>query len=247
MFGKRDRLEFEPALIAQITHGGRSHQPVKGRRWHTIGILGILVAVLTVAFSLRFGNRDERALISMAETLGQGLISGQIEPALAIFEEGEIGAPLIAAERARVGNGQSMIEPSPSSLNRAQIERRATLTLLREELEEDGLRWEDAELVAFGGVQADVRAPDLMRRSAVGITGNLYFRSGGRYYAVEISAKRCRRSYIPTDIWQWGPVDLPQGALQPHASELYLTFKNELNPTAGSTVQQPRFIFVTLS
>lgn len=246
MFGKRERLEFEPALIAQITQASRRPAPERRKPWYTIGALGVLVAILTVAFSLRFGNRDERAVIAMVEEFGEGIIANELDRSLALFEDGAIGAPLIAAERARIGNGQGVAELSPAAMNRAQAERRATLMLLREELEAAGLRWDDAELVAFGGVQADVRVPELMRRAAVGITGNLYLRSGGRHYRIEVSAKRCRRRYVLTDIWQWGPVELPETALQPHASEKYLSFKNELNPSTASPVQQPRFIFVSL-
>jgi len=58
-------------------------------------------------------------------------------------------------------------------------------------LEADGVSWDNVRPLAFGGAQAVVLAPDVMRRPAVALTGNIYFSSAGRVSLIKVSAKQC--------------------------------------------------------
>ena len=203
----------------------------------------VAACALTVAFSLGFGSRDERAVRVMGDEFLTHLAAGNIPAATARFEEGAMGAPLMESERARLG----LPENSPAGNSEARAERQHQLERIRWELEADGVSWDSVRPLAFGGAQAEVMAPNVMRRAAVALTGNIYFSAGGRVYLIEVSAKRCGRHYVMTELWQWKRLDGGHTDLQEHALQEYLAFKND-NPASPdpAVVAQPQFIFTSL-
>lgn len=223
---------------------GARHSPARRRRgWGLAGFAVVAACGLTVAFSLGFGSGDERAVRTMGDEFLTHFASGNIRAAAARFEEGAMGAPLIESERARLG----LPANRPVGNSDAKAERRRQLERIRRELEADGVAWERVRPLAFGGAQAEVMAPDVMRRAAVALTGNIYFSSGGRVYLIEVSARRCGRHYILTELWQWKRLDGGHTDLQEHALEEYLAFKDENPaPREAAIVTQPQFIFTNL-
>ncbi len=234
---ERTRISFSGG------EGGRRLPVRRRRRWRLAAFAVVMACALTVAFSLGFGSRDERAVRVMGDEFLTSLAAGNIPAAMARFEEGAMGAPLIQSERSRLG----LPESNPASHPEARAERQRQLERVRRELEADGVAWDKVRPLAFGGAQAEVLAPDVMRRAAVAVTGNIYFSSGGRVYLIEVSAKRCGRHYIMTELWQWKRLDGGHTDLQEHALQEYLTFKND-NPASPdpAIVAQPQFIFTAL-
>lgn len=234
---ERTRVSFSGGM------GARRLPARRRRRWGVAGFAVVAACALTVAFSLGFGSRDERAVRVMGDEFLTHLAAGNLPAAMERFEEGAMGAPLIQSERSRLG----LPENNPAGNSGARAERLRQLERIRRELEADGVSWDNVRPLAFGGAQAEVVAPDVMRRAAVALTGNIYFSAGGRVYLIEVSAKRCGRHYIMTELWQWKRLDGGHTDLQEHALEEYLAFKEE-NPAPpnAAIVAQPQFIFTSL-
>ena len=235
---ERTRVSFSGGMGARRLPARRRRRP-----WRLAALAVVAACALTVAFSLGFGSRDERAVRVMGDEFLTHLAAGNLPAAMERFEEGAMGAPLIQSERSRLG----LPENNPAGNSGARAERLRQLERIRRELEADGVSWDNVRPLAFGGAQAEVVAPDVMRRAAVALTGNIYFSAGGRVYLIEVSAKRCGRHYIMTELWQWKRLDGGHTDLQEHALEEYLAFKEE-NPAPpnAAIVAQPQFIFTSL-
>ncbi len=244
-------MDYRPMEIDGGMFGDSAPRRRKRRkRWPAIGFIVAIACSATVAFSFGFGNRDERGVREMASALLHGVTYNNLDQAAAIFLEGEEGAPLMEAELTRVGAAQPALFTGPASLEQARALRRDLLNSMRMELTAEGVNWAQVEPLAFGGALAEVRHPDLLRRPATGVTGNVYFRSQDKYFAIELSAKRCHRNtFVITDIWKWRLIELGPEGVQAHALRKYLAFKEETGLSADdpAEVNQPRFVFVELS
>jgi hypothetical protein len=157
----------------------------------TTAVVGIAGAPATGA---NFWGSERRAIAVATETLLQGIAANDLESALAVFPEGAARS-LIEAEERRVFG-------SPLTLELDSQDRIDELRALRADLRSQGVRWDDVQLTAFGGTRARVSDGVSMAQPITALTGEVYFQSGGRLYAIELSAWRCDGRYVVMDIWQ---------------------------------------------
>ncbi|MCC6795811.1 MAG: hypothetical protein IT366_11900 [Candidatus Hydrogenedentes bacterium] len=202
--GSGKRIEFEREVFSRNTLAPAHIAPRRRSRALPIIALVVLLAGVAavggaVAVRSGFFNSEKRAIERMSKTLVNGLAEGDGARAIEVCAESAEGAKLIAEEEGRVfGEGATT---TPASID-AQL---ALLRAMRSELEKQGVVWSNATPYAFGGVRARVEGA-AMKQPLTVLTGEVYFRSQGRVFAIELSAWRCDGKFVVVDIWKSFPM-----------------------------------------
>lgn len=194
----------------------------------------LFLALAGTVFAVAW-NRDlilvdarSRALEQMAYGLFYPLKSGHIEAALAVCADGPDGQRLLReAEQAAFGAAA----PEPAAADAPTC--LGALQTFRAQLSELGVDWTLAAPVAIAGVEAQVFEPGLMDQPLTAFTGDLYLESGGRMYALNLSARRSSNAYIVTDLWSVKALPVAPGGLEPHAQAHYPAIGQELAGITG--------------
>lgn len=249
------RLEFERNVWKEVAAPSRLRERPRRRALVSVVTAITVLAVLGLGLSAAagsvwfvFGLSDRSALAHMSTVLLVGLQANDMSAASSACAEGETGVQALDQEDAKAFLTDA---PSPgadpATNRRARIE---SLAVLRERLAEIGVRWDDVVPLAFGGVRARVKDPSLMNRPVTAVTGYLYFASGGRLFALELSARKCANAYFITEIWDWANLDTPPTleAAEERSSEAFRSFKNtEEDASSGAAeISQERSLFVKL-
>ena len=238
----RNRLEFEPQLVARITEPGRPRRRVRS----TLVIAGIVVLAIALTGGISARSTllaiDRAALEHAGAALLNGLQTGDLQAALSVCAEDDAAGRILEGEERQVFlpgvNGATAVRRRPE-------ERLQQLSSIREELARQGVEWSAVVPVAVGGVRACVRDPAVMSRPADTFIGNVYFASDGDLYAIEFTAWQCGHSYVIINIWQWTPVDGgPEQALA-HSEQCFSRFEGELGSGKQNTeIAHARHVFI---
>jgi hypothetical protein len=177
-------------------------------------------------------------------TLLRSMAQGKLNDALAVCPEGPASGQLLYEEEQRVFRLEAArtVHSGPDAAH-ARIE---ALSLVRQELESHGVDWRDVTPLAFGGVRGSVLDDARMREPATALVGNIYFKSAGRVFALEVSAWRCQSAYVLLDLWQGAAVSADTESLAEYSRERYKEFQKE--PPDGETahVDRVRHLFFRL-
>ncbi len=178
----------------------------------------------------------------MAMGLLDGLRTPDALPALAVCAEGE-GSGLLRAEEDRV----FLPGETPVHEEEALQERLDQIQTLRAELAGQGVRWNNIVPLGMGGVLAQVFDPTVMREPVHVLMGNVYFSSGAQVFAIQVSAWRCRHTYVIVEIWEWQSVDVPITRIEAHSEESFDQFERDLKSSGSDPdITEPEHFFVRL-
>lgn len=249
------RLEFEGEALDQISGTSRFRVAPRARTAHSnsslIAVLAVTVtaaSLLAGAYSFRsslFGVED-RAITEFSMILLKSMAENRLESALAVCPEGSAGGQLLYEEERRVFRPEVQVDAAVTP--EAAQRRIDSLALVRNELESQGVTWADVQPVAFGGVRARVLDPERMRAAATALTGNIFFASGGKVFAVEVSAWRCDGQYVLLDVWQG--TALPSGAndVAAFSKEQYRAFQKDAGAEGErADIDRAKHIFVRMA
>ncbi|HQK75763.1 MAG TPA: hypothetical protein PKZ25_06165 [Candidatus Hydrogenedentes bacterium] len=75
------------------------------------------------------------------------------------------------------------------------------------------------------------------------VVGNVYLSDGQGVYTIELSLMNCLGSYVITDIWQWGALEVAPDALKGHSRAQFETFRKD-PADDGVTVKAPEHVFI---
>jgi len=204
-------------------------------------VVSAALAASASAILTFFSGNGHKAVVQTTAEFVSLLADNQLQAAAELCPEGALGAQLAAAERARVFLPEALsLPPSGPEAIEGRI---AELSRVREDLERAGLDWNSAQAIAFGGVSAKVFEPSSMREASGALVGNIYLGDGQEVYAIEVSLMDCLGSYVITDIWQWGALDVVPDALKNHSRAQFEQFKNE-NPEEGIEVKDAVHVFL---
>lgn len=237
------RIEFERDVLA---HDPRFAQRALARpRNRALRVTAIVMlmggaAAVGGAVAARAGffNVEGRAIARMAKTFVNGLADPGASGALDACAEGVEGAELIASEeRAVFGDSVS------HSAGDAQ-QQLVTLRSLRTELESQGVSWSDVTPFAFGGVRARVESA-AMKRPLTVLTGEIYFKSAGKTYAVEVSTWRCDGRFVIVDVWKAFPMSASVTDLAAYSAEQAAKLQQQSADAGSLNLSYLKQVFVT--
>ena len=217
--------DFEPELLARITHPGRVGRPRRRRRigawWWQIPMVALLAACLGGAWWL-FPRGHDAALADLARETYANLRA----PDATQFVQAASGT-LTAEERTRL---------------------REHFDHLSQSLEEQGIQIDRTAPIAYGGARARVSPPGASGPGVWASVGNLYLNAEGRLIAIEYGARRGDRTYQLTDLWTAeviGPASL--ALAESHARAAYRAFlEQDTEPGASARLRSTRFVFFSL-
>ncbi len=235
------RLDFETALLKDIRRDGRPRATVK-LRW-VVGLFAIGAALAASASALLtlFSGNSHAPIAETATSFVLRVAGQEMEAAAEFCPEGALGSQLVAAERGRVFRPDALVLPQTGPA--ALAERVAQLKRVHDDLERAGLNWSNARALAFGGVLAKAHDPSRMQGTATVAVGNIYISDGRGVFAVEVSLMNCLGTYVITDIWVWGALEIVPEALKSHSRAQFDEFKGE-KPDDGVVVKAPEHVFV---
>ena len=235
------RLAFEDALLKDLKRPRRDRPTVKLRWVVVLFAVGAALAASASALLTLFSGNNHAQLAQAADDFVTRLARNQLEAAAELCAEGALGAQLIAAERARTFRPGALIIPEadPVALDGRVVQ----LERMRADLERAGLDWSEARAVGFGGVVARVMAPVRMHAPSSAIVGNIYLSDGQGVYTIEVSLKECLGSYVITDVWQWGALDVAPDAVRRHSRAQFRAFRDE-EDLDGIRFKRPSHVFV---
>jgi hypothetical protein len=235
------RLDFENALLNDIRKKRRKRPTVKLRWVLALFAVGIALAASASALLTLFGGNSHAPLAETAAGFAARIATEQMDAAVEYCAEGAMGSQLVASERARLylPGAAAAFLPDPN----ARANRMALLTRIHDDLARAGLDWQNAQMLAFGGVLAKVSDPARMQSAASVAVGNVYLDDGHGVYTIEMSFMNCLGSYVITDIWQWGALEVVPEALKAHSRALFETFRKE-PATDSAVVKAPEHVFI---
>jgi len=243
-FGKR--LDFEGEALAQIYAPAiaRPRRRSKNRLFTSALAIAVVCSVAILGGGMLVQNglfgTDRRAITRTTETLLDGLATGDDILALSVCAESAEGARKLAdVEEQSFGT-----ETPVSLLEESQDDRRAALHMVRSELANAGVDWNDVRLVAFGGIRGRVIDPYDMQKPVTSLAGSVYFASRGQLYALEFSAWRCKGDYIITEVWQGSEVAVGYEDLETLSTAQFDAFLRESpDPDSPVEIEYPKHLF----
>ena len=224
----RNRLEFEPDLIAEIT----ASTPRRGGSSRGVWLLTFPVVVLLAA-----------AIV---------LIGAVTEPGIGFLLFARTNPSLIAMSHNMV---EAMQSPDPASVmnlfspsntqSATGTRRHQLLADMRDDLESQGLRWENVQPRSLIGVSARARNDETGVRNAQVFTGEVILESNGALFSIEVSARRENRRFYLVDIWHWDR--LSETDLAAYASRQFYQFESDPgDPESGIRLSRVRQVNLTL-
>lgn len=182
---------------------------------------------------------DESALTQTSKALLDALKAGDAGGTTAILASSETGSRLLNKELTRTSaRSKETTKAEPHAMVPALSEVRASLA-------KDGVDWNGAQPLAFGGVRAQVMDPATMQAFATVVTGELYFASGAGVFAVEFSARKCGSVFVITDIWQYHSIKATKDQLAEYSSKRFREFMDEPeDPKETARLRSPKHLFV---
>lgn len=233
--------EFE-SRIASIEPRRRPSRP-----WVKTGVLLCFLLGLGSAFVVagrNVGAQSNHDLAGISRTFLIALAKDDISGALEVCAESPEGRRILAVERRRVFGALTRGE---SFDPQARILRIHTLNLLRDELSEAGIRWENVKPLAFGGIRTRMLQPSLMKEPASLVWGHLYFSDANRLYQIEVTAWQCGDRFVIADIWDWAPLAVAPSEVEAFAKARSRQFLDERRDKPDDTkIIRPRRIFVPI-
>lgn len=230
------RLTAPPNTVSPATRG-----------WLNPVLLASLFLGLVSAFVVagnNVGAQSNRDLAGVSRTFISAIANGDTIAALAVCAESPEGQKILAAEQLRVFgslNGPAVFDPQTRAI------KLHTLNRLREELASDGVRWDNIEPLALGGVRARVLQPSLMKEPASLVWGHLYFSNANRVYEIEVTAWQCGDRFIIADVWDWAPVPVSPSDLESFAKARSRDFLDDRDEAPEDTkIIRPRRIFLAI-
>lgn len=218
LLGRQGRLRFENDIMCRLG------VPVPASRPRPVGGAGIRLALaafcamfLIMATAWGFSgflgmsgrHQDKQALAELTKTLVSALQTGDLRAAMALTVDDENGKRQL--EQSSDASPGSVQAAAKGSGKIAESGCQAFLVALREQLAREGVAWDAVRPVGFGGLVASVAAHDGKGRDkAKSILGEVYFASGEKVYALELTARKCSEGYVVMDFWSCKPV--PVGA-----------------------------------
>lgn len=204
------RLEFEDALLAQVTAPRRkqSRQRMPSVLWMFL-VCNLLVwmAALVLAagpgggIGLPFWGMSSR-IAHTAATFVEALQHGDLSTALEMATvAGTRGKESVRSENERTYLPE--IPATDTDMLDTDGELRQTVHDMYADLSRQGLDWSRARAFAFVGVTAKAKHPDRMKRSIRLATGEIYVASGDTVYAIEVSVRCPGKECYISDIWSW--------------------------------------------
>jgi len=202
-----------------------------------------VAARMALHLPIAFGHKRE--VTALCHALTDALRTNDLEKAIALSAEGEPGRNLLEQEEQRTRRPEAGQEPAANAEERVSL--REFLDAVKEELAGQGVVWKNIHALAFGGIEAKMLDPQRMRKPAVAITGELYFLSGAKIYAIEFTARRCKGDFVITDFWRCGVTDAEAATLQQYSQNRFAPLLSE-QKTADHpvTLSKTRHLFLSL-
>lgn len=262
--GSTRRLQFDDGLLTDLRRAqGKSStfNPGSALRVSHV-VLPILLALLVLAALIiatfigiqrvrQAGawRNDAEPLTRVCEAVLSALRANVPDQALSVCAESETGRAALDEEDARLSlKSEEKPQTGAVSDGAAPLPCTKMLAFLHDTMAAQGVAWEQARALAFGGVWAQVIAPDTMKDPAVAVTGNLYFGVADKNYALEFTARRCNGQYVITDFWQCVPVGATPENLERYSEEWFRSFSREsASADATAKVRKAKHIFVPLA
>ncbi|HOD49043.1 MAG TPA: hypothetical protein PLJ71_04940 [Candidatus Hydrogenedentes bacterium] len=235
------RLDFEAALLRDLQRKRRKRPAVRLPWVFALLLVSAALAASASALLTLFSGNSHAPIAETAANFASRLAGNQMQAAAELCPEGALGAQLVAAERARAFLPEAVA--LPQSAPGALENRIAQLSRVREDLERAGLDWNNARMLAFGGVSARVFDPVRMQQPSAAVIGNIYIGDGKGVYTIEVSLMNCLGSYVITDLWQWGALDIVPEAVKSHSRAHFEQFKNEKTED-GVEIKSPEHVFL---
>ncbi|NUM56138.1 MAG: hypothetical protein HUU46_21055 [Candidatus Hydrogenedentes bacterium] len=242
-FSPGKRIEFEREVLARgapLAH--RATPRPRGRVLQITAVITLLAGAAAVggAVAARAGffNVEGRAIARMSKTFVNGLAGPDGAGALEACAEGVEGAKLIAAEERSVFGGEVPHAPGDAE------QQLAALRMLRTELETQGVAWSAVTPFAFGGVRARVESASMKQPLTV-LTGEIYFKSSGKTFAVEVSAWRCDGRFVIVDVWKAFPMSDSVTDLAGFSAEQAAKLQQQSAEAGSLSVSYLKQIYVT--
>jgi hypothetical protein len=236
------RIEFEREVFAQSAPMVRraTHRP-RSRVLPVLAVIALLIGIGAVAGAVAaksgFFGSERRAIARMSATFVKGLAEADAARALDACAESAEGAKRIAEEE-RTVFGESVT--SPASEAEQQL---AVLRDVRSELETQGAAWGAVTPFAFGGVRARVEG-GAMKQPLTVLSGEIYFKSAGRTFAIEISAWRCDGTFVIVDVWKAFPMSDSVTDLASFSAEQATKLQQQVSEGGALTVSYLKQIYV---
>ena len=217
------------------------------RPWSkTVALLAVLagLSVVVVIAGRNVGAQSNHDLAGISRTFLIALANDNISAALEVCAESPEGQRILKAERRRVFGdlmNVDLLDPQ------ARLITSHTLNRLRDELANQGVRWESIKPLALGGVRARVLQPSLMKEPASLVWGHLYFSNADRLYEIEVTAWQCGDRFIIADVWDWAPLAVAPSEVEAFAktrSRRYLSDKRDAPD--DTQIIRPRRIFIPI-
>ncbi|MDZ4861263.1 MAG: hypothetical protein SGI88_20010 [Candidatus Hydrogenedentes bacterium] len=237
------RLEFERDVFANhMPTYVRRAQPRTGAKVLRISAAIVLVAgvvAISAAFASGAGflGGEKRSIERMSESFIAGLAKGDGSGALEACAESARGARLVQAEEREVF-GLASTDTTGNAKDQL-----TALRALRAEMERIGVHWEDVRLLAFGGVRARIESEG-MKDALTVLTGNVYFVSAQRIFAIEVSAWRCGPEHVIVDVWKGEAVESGVEGLARHAEQEFASMQSQAGPAQPVDVSHTKQVYV---
>ncbi len=218
-----------------------------GRSWvKPLAFLAIF-AIVGMGFAIAdrsVGAQSNHDLAGISRTFLVSIANNDVDAALDVCAESADGQRILEAERRRVFGALSGAEAFDPQ---ARMIKQHTLNRLRDELAEDGVRWDDIEPLALGGVRARVLESSLMKEPASLVWGHLYFSNNNRLFEIEVTAWQCGDQFIIADVWNWAPLSVAPSEVEAFAKARSRRFLQERKDSPDNTkIIRPRRVFLTI-
>lgn len=188
----------------------------------------------------------DRTCLSVIEALQKN----HIKSPLPLCADSEAGLAMLEQENARILKEK----PAAAAGEQAQDDKEAKarefsvsfLSNVRQELDRLGVTWEQVKPLAFGGVRAKILDPLKMQQPADSVTGELYFLSGDKLIALEMTARRCGANFVVTNFWKFNVLDIPPDKIKDRVAQSIRAFQEEPEVDPNIRIKSPRRVFLSL-
>ncbi len=236
-----------PTLESQLFAREVSVRASRGRPWLKSFAVLAMIAVLGTGFVIaghNVGAQSNHDLAGVSRTFLVAIANDNVNGALEVCAESAEGQRILEDERRRVFGALSDADVFDPQARTIKLH---TLNRLREELAAEGVRWDDIEPLALGGVRARVLEPSLMKEPASLVWGHLYFSTNNRVYEIEVTAWQCGDQFIIADVWNWAPLSIAPSEVESFAKERSRKFLRNQNDAPDDTkIIRPRRVFLTI-